>query len=374
MSVYQTNGTFIETISGIFQALREARYMGKGTSLVEASQATSVNPIVMIDESLAGMQKLSELGGVVQNMFAGYYLSAASVLTQVEGVKISQTLGPLNPARSVFESRTLKASDAALDVYANETHKPSPSRALPSLKNNRLVGSFAVEFNDPNKSSLTDDIKEYSPLSVGRMYDVALGTGEEKAVVKVLIRMLPYMLKPAAMVNMFSFKGHSDMSFKERWFNYKIDKIGLMDLLFQRDLIAKHRNMLITDKSGLYKEIVKRKNRNTIQAFLSGKPSLASISSIALISKETSLDIEDKLDGTLSKYNTRHQLMENTGLMILGVVDLNYERATFYLHSKETPIVVGFKDFALGSKNSAKLEEVLALMVGQGSGGGTRGF
>lgn len=376
MAAYNTSGSFLESIANAVQRLREFKYMTKGTSLVEASQAASVNPIMIVDESLSGMQQLSEISGVVQNMFAAYYISAASLMTSINGVKISESLGPLNPNRSVFESKQLKMDESSLDLYSSETHNLSAHKSLPMIDDfvskNKVYSSEAVSRpGQLGASDYTEVVKEYSPLSVGRVYEINVGNVDEEdapiATVKVVIQLLAFMTKTSYLVDMLTFRSHTDMSLPERWFNYKIGKIGLMDLLFQRDLIAKHRNMLIKDKTGLYKEIVERKNRSTLQGVLSGRPSLATFSNIALISKDTALAIEDKIHGPLSKFNIRNAAMESTGLMILGVIDPSYERATFYFHSKEVPVVVPFKDFKLGSKSNAKLEDMLALMVGNTS-------
>ncbi len=376
MAAYNTSGSFLESIANAVQRLREFKYMTKGTSLVEASQAASVNPIMIVDESLSGMQQLSEISGVVQNMFAAYYISAASLMTSINGVKISESLGPLNPNRSVFESKEMGMSESSLDLYSSETHNLNAHKALPMIKDYAAhkpkYSSEAVSRpGQLGASDYTEVVKEYSPLSVGRVYEINVGNVDEEdapiATVKVVIQLLAFMTKTNYLVDMLTFRSHTDMALPERWFNYKIGKIGLMDLLFQRDLIAKHRNMLIKDKTGLYKEIVERKNRSTLQGVLSGRPSLATFSNIALISKDTALAIEDKIHGPLSKFNIRNAAMESTGLMILGVIDPAYERATFYLHSKEVPVVVPFKDFKLGSKSNAKLEDLLALMVGSGA-------
>jgi hypothetical protein len=373
MAAYNTSGTFIESVANAVQRLRDFKYMTKGTSLIEASQAASVNPILIVDESLSGMQQLTEISGVVQNMFAAYYLSAASLMTSVNGVKISETLGPLNPNRSVFESKAVGLNESAIDLYSHETHNLSIHKSLPFIKDyEKTQNSYSKESLEQGSIETSDVAKEYSPLSVGRVYDINVGNVEDDkagvATVKVVIQMLAFMVKTSYMTDMLTFRSHTDMALPERWFNFKIGKIGILDLLFQRDLIAKHRNMLIKDKTGLYKEIVERRNRGTLQGLLSGKPSLAAISNIALISKETALSVEDKLNGQLSKFNIRNAAMESTGLMVLGVVDGAYERVTFYLHSKEVPVIVNFKDFKLGSKANAKLEDMLALMVGnQGS-------
>lgn len=378
MAAYNTSGTFLESVANAIQRLRDYKIMANGTSLVEASQAASVNPILIVDESLAGMQQLTEISGVVQNMFAAYYLSAASLMTAINGVKISESLGPLNPSRSVFESKEIGLSEANADLYANETHNLSAHKALPMVKDYvKPVVKYSKESSPvAGEIDSTDVVKEYSPLSVGRVYDINVGNVEndnaDVATVKVVIQMLAFMVKTSYMQDMLTFRSHTDMAITERWFNFKIGKIGIMDLLFQRDLVAKHRNMIVKDKTGLYKEIVARKNRGTLQGLLSGRPSLATISNIALISKDTSLAVEDKLNGQLSKYHIRNAAMESTGLMVLGIVDPAYERVTFYLHSKEIPVVVNFKDFKLGAKANAKLEDMLALMVGNQSAGAQR--
>ena len=44
---------------------------------------------------------------------------------------------------------------------------------------------------------------------------------------------------------MMTFKSDADMSFKERWYQWKADRIGFfMDLMLCRDLIRKHRNTI----------------------------------------------------------------------------------------------------------------------------------
>jgi hypothetical protein len=159
---------------------------------------------------------------------------------------------------------------------------------------------------------------------------------------------------------MFTFKNQFDMSFKERWYQWRSGRIGFfMDLILCRDLMQKHRNTMIKDRSRVYNEIVARQNKNTLAGFISQKSSLATISNLAIISSNTASAIESELGGKLEKSSIRDRVFKNTNLMVLAVVDASWKRVQFYHYGVEAFTDVSFKDIKLGMKQGDNIADIL---------------
>lgn len=351
----------IDTVGQIVNKFREWNRFATPSSLADVAANTRVEPLCLIDSELLQVAEMPEITASMQAIFAGYYMHALSLISVLGDVTVSDKLGQVNPNRPVFES--LKKED--LDKYTLATlSQEAYKHQLPTRENTQklsmamLANSDALGINDEDR---TKDLRELSSLSVGKVYDVELcHEGEVRARVKVMIRLFANTLSSSSMINLFTFKNQFDMSFKERWYQWRSGRISFFkDLIFCRDLMEKHRNTMIKDKSRIYNEIVARQNKNTLAGFLSQKASLATISNLAIISINTANAIEAELGGKIEKSAIRERIFKNTNLMVLAVVDPNWQRVQFYHYGVEAFTDVSFKDIKLGMKQGDNIADIL---------------
>jgi hypothetical protein len=145
--------------------------------------------------------------------------------------------------------------------------------------------------------------------------------------------------------------GGKDTSALGRWRSFKSGELDFWrDLFMCQDLITAHRKNLLNDKDGLYTEISHRKTNNGIMGALDMKPSLGTISNLAVISKETQVELELQVNGSLNNPRIRNSIFESTALMILAVYDKDFERVTFYYHGIAEKTEVGVKDLRAANK------------------------
>lgn len=208
----------------------------------------------------------------------------------------------------------------------------------------------ATEFGYSRDTITT--IKELANLSVGKMLSVEISDGNHTASIPVAVRLMAASLPSTTMAHILSL-GKKDTSMKARWHGWRSGRLQFWrDLVMCNDLIDEHRTALMKDKDGLFRQIVARKTKNRFAGLFSGNPSVATASNMAVISKETADKIELETVGSLNDFNTRQKLFEPTSLMILVVLNKDYDRATFYYRGIAEKSEVSMRDLKAANKGN----------------------
>lgn len=195
-------------------------------------------------------------------------------------------------------------------------------------------------------------VKELSNLSVGKVLSIEISDGIHKASIPVAIRLMAASLPSQTLAHMLSL-GKQDTSMSARWHGWRSGRLAFWrDLIGCQDLIDAHRDALMQDKDGLFRQIVARKRKNTFAGILSGNPSVATASNMAVLSKETADMIELETVGSLDNFNTRQKLFEPTSLMILAVVSKEFARVTFYFRGIAEKTELSLRDIKAANKGS----------------------
>ena len=195
-------------------------------------------------------------------------------------------------------------------------------------------------------------LKELTNLSVGKMFSVEITDGISKGTFPVSVRLIASALPTSSMIHILTI-GNKDLSGKERWHGFKSGRLDFIkDLIFCQDLIDEHRRNLIKDKEGVYSEMVRRSSNNKIAGTFTLNPSIATASNIAVISDTTADQLELHLNGKISDFKIRQKMMENTYLMILAVIDKEWERVTIYHRGLHLPTEVSVRDMRAANKGS----------------------
>lgn len=338
-----------DTVSAIVQFKRIVDGMSSENSLVGATSMARVEPLCIVDADVVNLEYLPDTLNVLQNIFSGYYLQALQLLTNLGSVSVSKTLGRLSPNRSGgFESygNTI-APNVSMESYKYKLPSYNISHAMEA--NDKDEKDKTKTFNSPNK--LSKDVYSDSNLVTGRMYDVTIKDGKNEANVPIAIKLLVNTIPTNVIVNLMALQNRVDYDMVERFHAWRSGRIQFVrDLVLCKDLIDKHRNTLIKDPTGVYSEIVNRQNKNLKAGILNQTPSLATSSNLAIISSETAELIEQKLDGSLDNFKTRHPIFQTTNLMILVVIDKSWEQVTFYHRGITAFSKVSVKDLKSSSK------------------------
>lgn len=343
----QVVSTVKDTVSAIAQFKSIVDGMSGESSLVGATSVARVEPLCIVDADVVNLEYLPDTLNVLQNIFSGYYLQALQLMTNLGSVSVSKTLGRLNPSRSGgFESHgNIVAPNVGLESYKHKLPSYNVDHAMESDDSKKQNGG-SNQFTELSKNAFGD-----SSLVTGKMYNVTIKEGANAASVPVAIKLLVNSVPTSVIVNLMSLHNRLDYDIVERFHAWRAGRIQFVrDLVLCKDLIDKHRNALIKDPTGVYSEIVNRQNKNLKSGMVNWTPSLATASNLAIISSETAELIEQKLDGSLDNFKTRHAIFQTTNLMILVVIDKSWEQVTFYHRGINAFSKVSVKDLKASSK------------------------
>jgi hypothetical protein len=389
---------------------------GKSDSLIDYTQPSRVEPIVLIDSSLLYYDGLQDVMQSLLSTFAGYYLQAVALSATVGKIEVMRHLDRLNPKRSPIDSALGAGGDAAGWYLAQESYRYGLPNAetiriamesqnvsldvMPlriameashedrekerqrqrredaaakrdddklQLERDKLAhqkdasaAQLAAQKARDNKSSsefgigkdAIQTVKELSNLSVGKLLSVEISDGQHKATIPVAIRLMASTLPTSSITHILSI-GNKDISVKARFHGWRSGRLEFWrDLVFATDLIEAHQQNLMNDKDGVYRQILSRKRKNWLAAVLSGNPSVATVSNMAVIDKETADAIEYQTNLSLSNFKMRQQLLEPTSLMILAVVSKEYDRITFYYRGLAEKTEVSARDLKASNKGN----------------------
>lgn len=337
---------------------------GKSDSLIDYTQPTRVEPIVLLDADVLFYDSTPEVMQSLLATFSGYYLQAVALSATVGKVEVMRHLDRLNPRRNPIDS----GAETAGWLLAQESYKyglPSAKTVKVAMESANLsldvmplrVAMEAKKEEDKRsefatgKDTLTT-VKELSNLSVGKLLSVEITDGQHKATIPVAVRLMASSLPSSSLTHILSI-GKKDISMKARWHGWRSGRLEFWrDLVFCQDLIDAHRQNLMNDKDGIYRQILGRKRKNTLAAVLSGNPSVATASNMVVMSKETAEAVELDSNISLANFKMREQLFEPTSLMIMAVISKDYDRVTFYYRGIAEKTEVSVRDLKASNKGN----------------------
>ena len=308
-------------------------------SLIEFSKTTRVEPIVLVDQKIIHLPYMQDVQQSLVSIFAAYYLQAVALSVNVGKVNTLKLLDRINPNRSL----SLAIEDHKETTMKTESYKyqlPMPGQSVG-------LEAYGIDVgleDSGNSTSSVNVIKEATNLSVGKLIEVNIESEGQHASFPVNIRLLTNGIASETLVHMLS-TGSKDISFGGRWHEWRSGQIEFIrDLVLCQDLIDEYRNAMIKDKKNIYADMAKRKNNNRISTLLSGKSSLATASNIVVMSDSTRKDIERTIGSKISDFKTRERIFAQTYLMLMVVVEPEWEQVTIYHRSLDTATELSAKD------------------------------
>ncbi len=357
----------------------------KNDSLVQFTSVLRVEPVTMIDKRLERVDYLPDILQTLLSMFCGFYMQAVSCLVKVGDINVIRMLDTLNPSRdgslaagSLIDAINGKQSVGMLSMESYQMGAlPKPSQASLEavslgkaqaflrdsdtfVKRTDIQHKLDGKIGDPSKNFKA--ASEAVNLAVGKMLDVNVESNGNKGSFPIAVRLATAIIDTEVLLHILGSSGQ-DNTFKERWHRWKSGDLQLWrDLIWCQDLIDQQKRLLMKDKTGALAELNRRRAMNSAAAVVSGTPSIASASALAVISKETANDLERQNLGKFTDLKFRNKIMQESMSMILVVVDTDYESITIYTRDIQMPSKFAVRELKATNKGTGPdLNELLKM-------------
>lgn len=342
-----------------------ARHMadGAGKTIVTAGDDLKVEPLMLMDERVARLSYATDVVEALQRLFTAYYLLSVASDNQIGNVSIRQRLGKYNPDRSVLNAAvdllSLESYQFGLPFYGEINGFDRYGTFSPESAHPHVEVSF--EDNKEDKKSKSDIMKqatEISNLSVGQIVNVEICVDDKRTTIPVMIRPRVIGASPESLVSILGI-GAQDNSSSTRWLRYKVGDLSLKDLITTQDMIDDYRKAMFSDKTGYFRKANAQAKKGLLSTMLNGQHHIGAISSMAIVSKQTAVELERKYLGSLDNYRQRSSIFEKSLLMLLMVVDDDSGTVTVYTRDYEEPAKYWLKDIQKSGKSSNDLSDLL---------------
>lgn len=342
-----------------FQKFLDVLRAGKVKSLAEYTQNFRAEPYVMIDSECVFLDEMHDIMQSLQSQYAAYYMLAMSSMTTINNVQVAQHMNRLNPSRSALDAALSSASAGAGLMLAAESLSEVLPKGLTKMTGNRLSKDADHQAGqaDTLTAGITRDsvkeIQELSNLSVGKVISCEIQDGSNRVTIPIAIRLLASSMPAEGLIHTLAGTDSADWDTKERFQQWRMGMKNLSDMLFASDLIKSITKQGMQDESGQYRAMLQRRNGNKLASIFSANPSVGTYSNMAVITETTAKALELAMKGkSLSDFKARERLFDNTALLILCVVDRQWNRCTFYHQSINRPTQVSFRDLKASNKGS----------------------
>lgn len=363
-------------------------------SLAAFTKSARIAPYVLIEEPLRQQPYISDILHAATSIYAGYYLTAVSLLGDVSGVSVLEKLDRINPnrpmdalGRSGKRLMSMTTEDFKLGLpfkgrphvkgswgYSQESHRfmPEPLLAMEAKVTETTVEVTVGETTNADGSTTTktttrqpEDVinspglnrdtllaaKEASSLAVGKLLEVRMVIDGQQLTVPTMVTLFPNTSDSESFAHILSLHEQSHRV-RERWHDWRSGNISFWsDFVMMRDIIKKHRRVLVKDKSGYY-AAVSRQSRNHRVASILDTPSLAEASNILVFTTTCARRAEAVIGGKLSDFGVREAVFEKTQAMIMFVVDRDREMVKIYHSGIEMANELSVRELKVANKNT----------------------
>lgn len=343
------------------------------SSLADLAKPCRVEPITLIDQSIADQPYIPDLMKLSVSLFAGYYLQAVNMVFGVGKIDTLKVFDALNPERSLgglaFESYRATAFDIttysqgipSLEAFS----KPISDGLLAEYSAEKFKASLeaegASEANNSISASDGNKVYEAENLAIGKLLNVDIKSDGEKAKLPVLIKLLPAVVPSDSLTEIFTAGGRD--TWAHRLFLVKSGQIKFWrDFVMGQDMIDAHMKALMTDRSGAYQAVMDRRRNNVSKSIQSGRLSLADASNIAIVSATTMKRTASQLYSKLDDKATRAKIFDNSYLLMLVVVDERFNRVTIYHRGVDLSSSYKIEDVKMAEKSKGQdITEIFKL-------------
>jgi hypothetical protein len=354
-------------------AAQAAKHLGGADNLIAFTKTTRVEPIALVDQRLMGRESTTQVLSAMSALFTAYYMQAVALLVSVKRINTLRLLDQVNPQRDIST-----AAGAYLSDYVQNVSKESFRHGLPmgrsvqasfeSAPSTLMQSQIQKKTNEVDKAKVVKEsalvgmnrdanaaLSETANLSVGRMVDVEIEDGNGKAKFPVMIRLIVSIMAPTILTHILG-DGSRNTGAKEMFHDWRSKGGGFTafwrDIVMAQDLIDEHRRALMKDDSGTYAEILKRRATNSNTAALTATPSINNAANLIVISSQTAKELERLIGARLDDFNARQRVFKSSYVMIMAVVDTEWDRVTFYHRDIKLPTQLSVKELKVSNKGT----------------------
>jgi hypothetical protein len=231
---------------------------------------------------------------------------------------------------------------------------------------NHRGGVPTQEDTDPYvKKTSVLEVKK-SNILVGKTLTIDFDNGQRTAPINVTVR-YDIIETPSPLIVDYLATGSPDQSFVVRLRQLRAGKLKFWsDFVFATDLLEQQKKLMLMDKNNVIKNIVERRGKGLVNAAAGGGRNYGISSNCLIVSTSTLKQAEGILKGDISNDRVRTNLFNELSLLLLVVVDKEYERFTFYFRNKPMPTTVNLKVLksGLGGDKEDSLEALAKALGG----------
>lgn len=279
---------------------------------------------------------------------------------------IGESLVRISQEAAAAPASNFKAPQGEVDALAAHDHQERlrkagstmSGNARQDLEDSRSRNSVGFDGN------VAEVVKDSIDLSVGKIVELTLTNAEgSSAQIPVLFRANTVIMPAFSLVQMLV-DLTKNITRRERTLEWRSGMIdGLKDVLFATDLVRARVKGMVEDKSGTYQELMSRRAKSHLASVVSGSRSINTSSSIYILAKETADLLERESGGRLADPGFRAKLVENSYMMIMAVVDPQWETVVLYHAGIRTPTTVHLRDLKkVGKGKDVDMVEIIKLL------------
>lgn len=353
------------------------------TGLNQLGRPIRVQPVTIVEESIAKLPYLSDVLQTITNMCSAYYLQAFAYRTagSITGVNVLQTLKSLNPAHlnkaEILDSTFTAAKNAGGQIFGGITQNLGNESFDYPVNGFQYKGDLALESNNPDqpKSETSASIKENRALhdapnlAVGKILEVKVSKDGNTVELPVQIILNPYISSTSFITDWVGLAKY-DESLYMRFIRMKTGELSFWkDLVFMQDIIDKRNRVMLKDKSGVVAETLKRRSYGLLgRMFAKKHVSAVPASNIMVVSHATVKELERTLGGELTNLQVINRIFNETALMMIIDIDDMYGTIRIFQRGEDRPIELTDRDMKSMSKsNNSEINTILtSLMAGKG--------
>ena len=345
---------------------------GEGSVIEYASAANNILTAT-VEDRLTHHDITSNILKLSTNLYAGYYVQAVAMMATVGNLQVRQVLDRLNPKRDLIAN----TKDAVVDnwhsiesayqypVWVNVPNYSLEDNAWDINKTDTHPGSTSV--NSSGTKNLNTWASEAPNLAVGKIFEVEICSNGSRAVIPTRVVISPITCNSAMFISMYA-EGNLNNTFMNRIKRWQVGELSTIgDMIFCNDIISEKAKILKQDKLGIVKELEKRRLSNKLSTLITNKTSIATASTISIITKDTDNELALSLGGKLTDHRMRDLVFLKSGLVIMAIVDEMYETVTLYFRGETHGNHLTFKECQIASKGNGPnpMEILKAFQAGQ---------
>jgi hypothetical protein len=277
------------------------------------------------------------------SIYSAHYLQAVALTTNIQGINTMKLLDQFSTNADINAGNI---GSGWLD-FAEMNGIGTESAKLPMYK--------------PSTEARDNDLQGHVNLAVGRVLHVKVGDNKNSITIPVTVVINPRVINSDVLPSTLAMV-ETDTSVMGRYHKWRSGEIeSFIDYIFALDLIENDKKALLNDTSGVYKEAREKKSKSLFKSLVTGKKTLNTASTMAVITTAVAEELELAIKGRLSNFRDREKYFRATNSMMLVVADTRRERLQIYQRGISEHGTYTFTDIEdAGSKsNSMDISSIL---------------